>query len=85
VPLSDSCTATEQGERLTSKTLKKAKVACIVMTRKDGSADKGLRQALSEDSHVRDALKARAGRITYRAVADALKLAYADADHALRS
>ncbi len=47
-------------------------------------ADKGLRQVLSEDPHLRDGLNVHAGRITYRAVADALKLPYADANHALR-
>ena len=47
-------------------------------------ADKGLRQALSEDPHLRDGLNVHAGRITYRAVADALKQNYTDADHALR-
>jgi hypothetical protein len=47
-------------------------------------ADKGLQRALSEDPHLRDGLNLHAGRITYRAVADALKLPYTDADHVLR-
>jgi alanine dehydrogenase len=47
-------------------------------------ADKGLRQVLSEDPHLRAGLNVHAGCITYRAVADALKLPYADANHALR-
>jgi alanine dehydrogenase len=47
-------------------------------------ADKGWRQALSEDPHLRDGLNVYDGRITYRAVADALKLPYTHADHALR-
>ena len=47
-------------------------------------ADKGLRQALSDDPHLRDGLNVHAGRITHRAVADALKLTYADADRALQ-
>ncbi len=47
-------------------------------------ADKGLQRALNEDPHLRDGLNVHAGRITYRAVADALKQNYMDADHALR-
>jgi alanine dehydrogenase len=47
-------------------------------------ADKGWRRALSEDPHLRDGLNVYDGRITYRAVADALKLPYTHADHALR-
>ena len=47
-------------------------------------ADKGWRRALSEDAHLRDGLNVHDGRITYRAVADALKLPYTHADHALR-
>jgi alanine dehydrogenase len=48
-------------------------------------ADKGLRQALSADPHLRAGLNVHAGRVTHRAVADALKLPYADADHALQN
>jgi alanine dehydrogenase len=48
-------------------------------------ADKGLRQALSEDPHLRAGLNVHAGRVTHRAVADALKLPYADADPALQN
>jgi len=47
-------------------------------------ADKGWRRALSEDPHLRNGLNVHDGRITYRAVADALKLPYMHADHALR-
>jgi alanine dehydrogenase len=47
-------------------------------------ADKGWRRALSDDPHLRDGLNVHDGRITLRAVADALKLPYTHADHALR-
>jgi len=47
-------------------------------------ADKGWRRALSEDPHLRNGLNVHDGRITYRAVADALQLPFAHADHALR-
>ncbi|HXW42506.1 MAG TPA: alanine dehydrogenase [Xanthobacteraceae bacterium] len=47
-------------------------------------ADKGWRRALSEDPHLRNGLNVHDGRITYRAVAEALKLPYTHADHALR-
>jgi len=47
-------------------------------------ADKGWRQALSEDAHLRDGLNVHAGRVTYRAVADALRLPYIHAEQALR-
>jgi alanine dehydrogenase len=47
-------------------------------------ADKGWRRALSDDAHLRDGLNVHDGHITYRAVADALKLPYTHADHALR-
>ncbi len=47
-------------------------------------ADKGLRRALNEDLHLRDGLNVHNGRITYRAVADALKLPYTDANQVLR-
>jgi alanine dehydrogenase len=47
-------------------------------------ADKGWRRALNEDPHLRNGLNVHDGRITYRAVADALKLPYTHADHALR-
>ncbi|HMK71193.1 MAG TPA: alanine dehydrogenase [Xanthobacteraceae bacterium] len=48
-------------------------------------ADKGWRRALSEDAHLRDGLNVHDGQVTYRAVADALKLPYAHAEHALRA
>jgi alanine dehydrogenase len=47
-------------------------------------ADRGWRRALSEDAHLRNGLNVHDGQITYRAVADALKLPYTHADHALR-
>jgi alanine dehydrogenase len=47
-------------------------------------ADKGWRRALSEDAHLRDGLNVHAGRVTYRAVADALRLPYIHAEQALR-
>jgi len=47
-------------------------------------ADKGWRTALAEDVHLRDGLNVHNGRITCRAVADALKLPYMHADQALR-
>ena len=47
-------------------------------------ADKGWRRALSEDPHLRNGLNVHDGRVTYRAVADALELPYTHADHALR-
>jgi len=47
-------------------------------------ADKGWRRALAEDAHLRDGLNVHDGHVTYRAVADALKLPYTDAEQALR-
>ena len=47
-------------------------------------ADKGWRRALNEDAHLRNGLNVHDGQVTYRAVADALKLPYTHADHALR-
>jgi alanine dehydrogenase len=47
-------------------------------------ADKGWRRALSEDVHLRNGLNIHDRRVTYRAVAEALKLPYTHADHALR-
>jgi alanine dehydrogenase len=47
-------------------------------------ADKGWRRALSEDPHLLNGLNVLDGRVTYRAVADALELPYTHADHALR-
>ena len=47
-------------------------------------ADKGWRRALSEDPHLLKGLNVHDGRITYRAVAEALELPYTHADHALR-
>jgi alanine dehydrogenase len=47
-------------------------------------ADKGWRRALSEDEHLRDGLNVHVGRVTYRAVAEALRLPYTHAEQALR-
>jgi alanine dehydrogenase len=47
-------------------------------------ADKGWRLALSADENLRNGLNIHDGHVTYRAVADALKLPYTHADHALR-
>src|SRR6185312_4566097 len=47
-------------------------------------ADKGWRRALSEDAHLRNGLNVHDGQVTYRAVADALKLPFTHAEHALR-
>jgi alanine dehydrogenase len=47
-------------------------------------ADKGYRVALGQDPHLRAGLNVHEGRITYKAVADALKLPYEPAEQALR-
>ena len=47
-------------------------------------ADKGWRLALSADAHLRNGLNVHDGHVTCRAVADAHKLPYTHADHALR-
>jgi len=47
-------------------------------------ADKGYRRALGEDEHLRNGLNVFEGRITHRAVADALKLKFTPAQAALR-
>ncbi|GIK80049.1 MAG: alanine dehydrogenase [Alphaproteobacteria bacterium] len=47
-------------------------------------ADKGCRRALGEDPHLRAGLNIHEGKVTYRAVADALKLPYTKAEAALR-
>ena len=46
-------------------------------------ADKGISRALREDANLRNGLNVHEGRITCRAVADALGLAYMPADSAL--
>ncbi|KAF1691145.1 alanine dehydrogenase [Pseudoxanthomonas jiangsuensis] len=46
-------------------------------------ADKGVAQALADDVHLRNGLNVHAGKLTYRAVADALGLAYTPAAEAL--
>jgi len=43
-------------------------------------ADKGWRRALEDDIHLRNGLNVHGGRITYRAVAEALSLPYTPAD-----
>jgi alanine dehydrogenase len=47
-------------------------------------ADNGYRVALGQDPHLRAGLNVYEGAITYRAVADALKLPYVPAEQALR-
>src|SRR5436190_3790486 len=47
-------------------------------------ADEGLRRALGLDPHLRNGLNVHEGQVTYRAVADALKLKYTPAEAALR-
>jgi alanine dehydrogenase len=47
-------------------------------------ADNGYRIALGKDPHLRAGLNVHEGRITYKAVADALKLPYVPAEQALR-
>ena len=46
-------------------------------------ADKGCKRALAEDPHLRSGLNIHAGKLTYRAVAEALKLDYTPAERAL--
>ena len=48
-------------------------------------ADKGWRQALTDDPHLREGLNVHAGRITYKAVADDLGHEYWSADEAIKS
>jgi alanine dehydrogenase len=47
-------------------------------------ADKGYRRALGEDSHLRSGLNVYEGKITHRAVAEALKLKFIPPEAALR-
>jgi alanine dehydrogenase len=47
-------------------------------------ADKGRRQALRDDLHLRNGLNVHNGQITCRAVADALHLPYTPADQAMQ-
>jgi alanine dehydrogenase len=47
-------------------------------------AEKGCRRALSDDMHLRNGLNVHDGRITYRAVADALKMKFTAPEEALR-
>ncbi len=47
-------------------------------------ADKGWRQALYDDRHLRDGLNVHEGRVTYKAVADAHGLDYTPAEEALK-
>ncbi len=47
-------------------------------------ADKGYRRALAEDPHLRAGLNVHEGKVTYKAVADALKLPFTKAEAALR-
>jgi len=47
-------------------------------------ADKGVRRALGEDTHLRNGLNIYEGRVTHRAVAHALKLPFTPPEAALR-
>jgi alanine dehydrogenase len=47
-------------------------------------ADKGYRRALGEDPHLRNGLNVYEGKVTHRAVADALKLKFVPPEAALR-
>jgi alanine dehydrogenase len=47
-------------------------------------ADKGWRQALHDDPHLRNGLNVHNGQVTCRAVADALKVPYTSADRVLQ-
>ncbi len=47
-------------------------------------AQSGYRRALAEDPHLRQGLNVHAGRVTYKAVAEALGLDYVPAEEALR-
>ena len=46
-------------------------------------ADKGYKQALLEDHHLRNGLNVYRGKVTYKAVADDLGYAYEPAERAL--
>ena len=46
-------------------------------------ADKGWRRALAEDRHLRNGLNVHSGRITYKAVSEALGLPFTPAEEAL--
>ena len=46
-------------------------------------ANKGYRRACADDVHLRNGLNIHAGKLTYKAVADALKLKYTTAEEAL--
>jgi alanine dehydrogenase len=47
-------------------------------------AEKGLRRALAEDTHLRNGLNVHDGQVTHKAVADALRLPYTKPEAALR-
>ena len=47
-------------------------------------ANKGVQQALADDDHLRAGLNVHAGKVTYRAVAEALGLDYRPAEEALQ-
>lgn len=48
-------------------------------------ADKGYRRALRDDPHLREGLNVHAGKITYKAVAEALGYPHCPTDHVLAS
>jgi len=47
-------------------------------------ADHGARRALGEDAHLRNGLNVHEGLVTYRAVAEALRLKFTPPEQALR-
>ena len=47
-------------------------------------ADKGYRKALLDDPHLREGLNVHVGKLTYKAVAEALGLEYQSAQEALK-
>jgi len=46
-------------------------------------ANKGYRKALADDIHLRRGLNVHGGKVTYQAVAEALKMKYQPAEEAL--
>ena len=61
-----------------------AKVVAVTGSVGKTGTKEALRLALSADANLRNGLNVHDGHVTYRAVADALKLPYTHADHALR-
>jgi len=65
--------------RTSTFALSNATTSCVLAL-----AEKGWRRALSEDANLRHGLNVHDGRITHRAVADALKLPCASVEEAVR-